>query len=280
MTNVVAFDNESTWNTNKLTRRFAALGSNAQSGAYLMFPPELVILAELWPELHGQPILELGVGGGRLVPFLSLLTDRYVALDWSHPLVVAAKQAHPTSDIRHGDARNLGAFPDASFKFVLFSYNGTDHIPYEDRGKVLDEVFRVVEPGGYFAFSTHNLNSLHGELRGVYKRRRLDLSPNLIQTGVRIARWAVGSAQVYAKHRRLRSAEHSGEGYAIVNDTAAHALLTCYVDPRVQCDALRHSGFVQPSVFGLDGRPGSVDSDDAWLHFLVKKPAETERASS
>jgi SAM-dependent methyltransferase len=205
------------------------------------------------------------------------LTDRYVALDWSPPLVAAAKQSYPTVDIREGDARHLGPFPDGSFKFVLFSYNGISAVPYEDRSNVLDEVFRVVEPGGYFAFSSHNLNSLHGELRGGYKRRRLDLSPNPIRTGVGVARWTVRSAREYVKYRRLQSAEHSGDGYAVVNDTADHALLTCYVDPRAQCDALRRSGFVQPpSIFGLDGRPGSVDSNDAWLHFLVKKPAETE----
>jgi SAM-dependent methyltransferase len=246
-----------------------------------MFPPELAIFCDLGPELRGQTILELGVGGGRLVPFMRLLTDRYVALDWSRPLVAAAKQSYPTSDIREGDARHLGTFPDASFKFVLFSYNGIDHVPYEDRGKVLDEVFRVVEPGGYFAFSTHNLNSLHGALRGVYSHRQLDLSPNPIRTGVGVARWVVGSARGYAKHRRLRSAEHSGDGYAVVNDTADHALLTCYVDPRAQCNALRRSGFVQPpSIFRLDGRPGFVDSDDAWLHFLVKKPAAAQLVHS
>ena len=240
-----------------------------------------MILGELWPELRGQPILELGVGGGRLVPFLRLLTDRYVAFDWSPPLVAAAKQSYPTADIRQGDARHLGALPDASFKFVLFSYNGIDHVPYEDRSKVLDEVFRVVEPGGYFAFSAHNLTSLHGEPRGVYRPLHLEFSSNPIRTGVNVARWAVGSTRVYAKHRRLRSAEHSGDGYAIVNDTAAHALLTCYVDPRAQCDALRRSGFVEPpKLFGLDGRPGSVDSDDAWLHYLVKKSAGTELVSS
>jgi SAM-dependent methyltransferase len=276
------FDNRDTWNnSNKLTSRFADLGHSAQGGAYLMFPPELVILSELWPELRGQNILELGVGGGRLVPFLRLLTDRYVALDWSPPLVAAAKRSYPTVDIREGDARHLGPFPDASFKFVLFSYNGISHVPYEDRGKVLDEVFRVVEPGGYFAFSTHNLNSLLGELRGVYRRRRPDISPNPIRTGIGVARWTVRSIQTYAKHRRLRSAERSGDGYAIVNDTADHALLTCYIDPRVQCDALNRSGFVQPpSILGLDGRPGSVDSNDAWLHFLVRKPAQDELVSS
>ena len=233
-----------------------------------MFPPELVILGELWPDLRGQKILELGVGGGRMIPFLRSLTDQYVALDWSSPLVAAAKRAHPTADIRQGDARDLGTFPDTTFKFVLFSYNGIDHISYEDRSKVLDEVFRVVEPGGYFAFSTHNLNSLHGQLRGVYSRRHLDISPNPIRTGIGVARWAVRSTQTYAKYRRLRSAEHSGDGYAVMNDTADHALLTCYVDPRVQCEALRRSGFVRPpSILGVDGRPGSVDSDDAWLTF-------------
>jgi SAM-dependent methyltransferase len=278
LTKLLAFDNRRTWVSSRLTRRYADLGHSAQGGAYLLFPAELAILGALWSELQGQPILELGVGGGRLVPFLRVLSDRYVALDWSPPLVAAAQQSYPQIDIRQGDARDLRAFPDASFTFVLFSYNGIDHVPYEDRSKVLDEVFRVVEPGGYFAFSTHNLTSLHGGTRGVYKPPRLERSSNPVRAGIGVARWAVGSTRVYAKHRRLRSAEHSGDGYAVLNDTAAHALLTCYVDPRAQCEALRRRGFAEPpQLFERDGRPGSVDSDDAWLHYLVRKPAGTER---
>ncbi len=217
------------------------------------------------------------MGGGRTTPYLLVLSDHYVALDYAPGMVAVAKQSYPSADIRQGDARDLVAFPDASFKFVLFSFNGIDCVPYEDRSKVLHEVYRVVEPGGYFAFSTHNLNFLHGELRGVW-RPRIHLFPNPIRKSVRVARWAVRSARGYANDRRLRSAEESGEGYAIRNDPSENcALLTCYVDSRVQCAALERSGFVQPPrIFGLDGRPGSVDSTDRWLHFLVAKPAETE----
>jgi ubiquinone/menaquinone biosynthesis C-methylase UbiE len=272
----LAADNDSVWNSGILTRTYAERGLGVQSN-FCLFRPELAILGELWPELRGQRILDLGVGGGRTTPYLLVLSDRYVGLDYAAGMVAAAKASYPTADIRHGDARDLAAFPDASFKFVLFSFNGIDNAPYEDRSKVLHEVYRVVEPGGYFAFSTHNLNFLHGEFRGVYRRPRIHIFPNPIRKSTRAARWAVRAARGYVNHRRLRSAEKSGEGYAIRNDASEnYAILTCYVDPRVQCHALERSGFVQPPrIFGLDGRSGSVDSTDWWLHFLVAKPAGT-----
>jgi SAM-dependent methyltransferase len=193
-------------------------------------------------------------------------------------MVAAAKQSYPTADIRQGDARDLAAFPDASFKFVLFSFNGIDCMPYEERSKVLQAVYRVLEPGAYFAFSTHNLNFLHAEPQGVYTRPRIEPSSNPIRTSVRVARWAAWSAQGYTNRRRLRSRKESGEGYAILNtDSENYAVLLCYVDPGVQCDALERSGFVQPPrIFAQDGRPGSVDSTDRWLYFLVTKPGGTD----
>ena len=48
------------------------------------------------------------------------------------------------------------AFPDAAFDIVAFSYNGLDAVGFEDRHVVLDEVARVLAPGGVFAFSSLN----------------------------------------------------------------------------------------------------------------------------
>ena len=59
-----------------------------------------------------------------------------------------------------GDARNLSQFADNSFDLILFSFNGIDYISHEDRLKVLQEINRVGKSGGYFFFSSHNLQAI------------------------------------------------------------------------------------------------------------------------
>jgi SAM-dependent methyltransferase len=206
------------------------------------------------------------------------LGDAYVGIDYSPAMVAGAQQAHPEADFRVGDAKDLHLFGDATFRTVLFSDCGMDSMPYEDRQTVLREAHRVIEPGGYFAFSTHNLHSLNGEVRGRYRPSRPEFSRDPIRYGLRVLRAAARSVKGYASHRRLRSHQSFGEGYAIVkNRIENYALLLCYVDPQVQCDALEAAGFARsPRLFGPNGRRDAVDSSVPWLHFLATKPSEGE----
>ena len=266
--------------TDAANRRAWNSGRVAQSyvGRNHLFPAELAILGELWHELAGQRVLDLGVGGGRTTAFLLALTDDYVGVDYSDAMVAIARAANPTADIRVGDARDLSDLPAASFAFALFSFNGIDYLPYEDRGRAIREVHRLLVPGGYFAFSTHNLNTLGGRETGVYRRLPIGMSLNPIRSGVRLTRWVASSRTRYANFRRLRPLEHSGDGYAVLNDGAEdYALLTTYVDPHGQCVELERCGFEEPArLYGHDGRAASVDSDITWLHYLVRKP-DTDR---
>ena len=49
---------------------------------------------------------------------------------------------------------------DNSYDFVLFSYNGIDHLELPERERALIEMKRVLRPGGLMAFSSHNANFL------------------------------------------------------------------------------------------------------------------------
>ena len=49
---------------------------------------------------------------------------------------------------------------DNSYDFVLFSYNGIDHLELPERERALSEMKRVLRPGGIMAFSSHNANFL------------------------------------------------------------------------------------------------------------------------
>lgn len=259
--------NHATWNSTRVAEHYR--------DRRFLFPPELAILGELWHEVAGRRVLDLGVGTGRTTPFLRVLTDEYVGIDWSETMVAIGRQSYPTADIRQGDARDLVGIPEASVAFVLFSFNGIDYIPYEDRRRVFREVRRVLEPGGAFAFSTHNLNRLGGELRGRYTCPPIGLGANPFRSAIRLTRWLGVCGRGYLDHRRLRAGEHVGEGYAVVNDGGEnYSVLTTYVDPRTQLAEVERCGFVEPiRLYGRDGRAASVDSSDAWLHYLARKPA-------
>jgi SAM-dependent methyltransferase len=126
-------------------------------------------------EAKDQPILDLGVGGGRTVPLLRAVSRDYVALDYTPELVAACRQKYPDADVRHGDARDLSRFADGSFRLVVFSFNGIDSVNADDRMTILREVHRVLCPGGLFLFSAHNREGPgHGEkLRFAGSSRRM-----------------------------------------------------------------------------------------------------------
>jgi SAM-dependent methyltransferase len=122
--------------------------------------------AELF-ERHVAPgvrVLDLGVGAGRTTPWLRARASTYVGIDYAPGMVEAARRLHPDADLRVGDASDLAAFPDDAFEVVVFSYNGIDYLDDAGRGRVLDEVRRVLVPGGTYLFSTHNARAVIGRL--------------------------------------------------------------------------------------------------------------------
>ena len=105
----------------------------------------------------GGRLLDLGCGAGRTSAALAAEGFDVVGLDTSRPMLSLAADADPDVAYLVGDASAL-PFPDGSFPQVLFSYNGIDELrPESARVAALREAYRVLEPGGRFAFSSHNL---------------------------------------------------------------------------------------------------------------------------
>ena len=134
-------------------------------------PGELGALTFVADRVRGVPILDLGVGGGRTVALLRLLSADYLGIDYTPELVELCRRRHPGVEIEVGDARDLSGLAERSRGLVVFSNNGIDAVDHDGRQQVLSGVHRVLQPGGTFLFSTLNKdNPLFGAHPGTAER--------------------------------------------------------------------------------------------------------------
>lgn len=176
-------------------------------------------------------VLDLGCGAGRTSTVLTAEGYETVGLDTSRPMISIAAEADPDVTYVAGDASRL-PFEDASFENVLFSYNGLDELrPESVRTEALREVYRVLEPGGCFAFSSHNI-----------LRRLLPLPPTRYWLG-KLARFWLGN---------LREGT-LGSSYKRIDDTPP----VHFTDPLSLGRLLRAVGFDIVELVGKS-EPGST----------------------
>jgi ubiquinone/menaquinone biosynthesis C-methylase UbiE len=108
------------------------------------------VLEILERELKGKPkILDLCCGTGHLVGLLSQLGD-YTGLDFAPRMISTCKERYTNKDFIVGDAEQL-PFKDKSFDCVVCFWS-FHHIVYPDN--VLDEIKRVLKPGGFLLIAT------------------------------------------------------------------------------------------------------------------------------
>lgn len=114
-------------------------------------------------------VLELGCGVGRIAIGLHELGYRNVlATDYSKPMIQRlrslAKLLEYSIPSQVADATKL-KFEDEVFDGAIFGFNGLMQIPgLEQRKQALREIHRVLRPGAWFTFTTHDRDrSLHQE---------------------------------------------------------------------------------------------------------------------
>ena len=220
-----------------------------------------------------QPaILDLGVGGGRTAGLLAPHAGRYVGIDYLPEMVERARRNFPDLDFRQADARDLSAFPSASFDVVVFSCNGIDSVDPEGRAAVMREVGRALRPGGVFVFS-----SFHREWNGFRDRRslrRLIFTPDPIRLGARTLRFLEGRLVGALRVRRLAPLERRDDEHAVLLHWAHDFGLFVYATTPDRCAAqLAAAGFEAPEVFAPNGRDigAEADADDEYHHYLARR---------
>lgn len=238
-----------------------------------LMPAEMALFGAAWSSIAGGRVLDLGVGGGRTVPFLKGPAREYVAVDYADAMVEACRARHPGVDVRRGDARDLAGLDDEHFDFVFFSYNSIDYMPAEERRSVYASAHRVLRPGGRFGMCSHNLRTV-ARFPSRFALPEVEWTASPLRLGARLARASAETVKSLRNHRKLRSEERRGEGFAVINDaTHAFSMLVVYVDPAWQVAELERAGFVDVSVIDQQGRtvdPATIR--DEWVHYLARRP--------
>jgi SAM-dependent methyltransferase len=242
-------------------------------------PAEAAILDRLRPLLGGKRVLDLGVGAGRTTPFFLGLVAEYVGLDFAESMVRVCQgrfgPQHPVARFVEGDARLLDAyFSASSFDLVLFSFNGIDHLNHDDRMATLRQVHRVLRPGGWFCFSSHNAE------RHDLERRRPPVAwtVNPLKLARRVSRRLTASLAWRWQNRRTDFARLRREGRGVLREQlmapGRGPFATMYYVSRDEArHQLEQTGFGQVEVFHEDsGRPAGANvSRNRWLYYLCVK---------
>ena len=231
---------------------------------------ETMALLRYQPAFAGRDVLDMGVGAGRTSRYLAPLSRRYVCVDFSPPMVSYVRAHFPAVDVRLADMRDLSAFADASFDFVLASCNLIDAVSHVDRLRVLGEVRRVIRRPGVFAFSSHN------------RRFRTALSGPIWQWSRNPATQflhALRYLRGMMNHARVGRLRRNEDGYALLNDAGHdYAALHYYIDRRTQRRQLCEAGFRVTDEFDITGRRLNDADDDADSPSVMYVAEATERA--
>ena len=227
-------------------------------------PAEAAIRDCLKRHLPNMKMLDVGVGGGRTTAHFAPLVRRYVGVDYSLEMVAACRQRYPTATLQVADARQL-PFADSRFDFVLFSFNGIDYMDHGDRQQCLRELHRVVRPGGYLCFSSHNLPAMVHQFgaRAQLRWNPLRAYTNLVMLG--LLRW---------HNRDISRAQLAQADYAMLTDESHNfRLRTYYVRPEVQLQQLSRWGdvWIYPwacrEPYGLMALP---QRHELWLYYFCQ----------
>ncbi|MGJ0120638.1 class I SAM-dependent methyltransferase [Williamsia sp. MIQD14] len=208
---------------------------------------------------RGRAVLDVGVGAGRTTPLLRLISDDYRAIDYSSRMVAAFHRHHPGLDCRVADARDLVGVDTGRHGLILFSNNGIDALPHEDRVRVLGEFRRVVAHDGVIVFSTLNKSGPSFGETPFQLRRPTQRSVSMRALVVRGLRWlidprsGVRSVRNFRAHRGL-TVDHGrwAVGPLAAHDFAPVVHFTSVPDLR---ETLTEAGLVPEMVFDERGQP-------------------------
>jgi len=244
-----------------------------------LLPPEQVVFDKLNDRLPTMKMLDIGIGGGRTTCHFAEPVQEYVGIDFDKRMLHACKQRFPNlsekSSFYHVDARSMDLFKDQYFDFVLFSFNGIDYLSHEDRMKALKEIKRVCKLGGYFLFSTHNLNSLDRLFKIRVSKDPFVLSRELYRHFVlRIRNDRVSKLKAQT-HTIIYDGVYSKKLTWLFLSIWKHLGYYYYSKPEEQIRQLEEVGFKIANIYARRGEEITDRAElgaitDYWIHYLCE----------
>jgi ubiquinone/menaquinone biosynthesis C-methylase UbiE len=231
-------DNKHTWESKKIVYFY-----ENREDQYLYHPEEVILQGIRY--LKRKKLLDIGIGTGRTTLILHNKVAYYYGIDYSLNMIEACRKRFKTNKnllLEHGDATDLSRFMDESFDIVFFSYNGIDYMnDLNGRQASLIGMYRILKPGGYLIFSSHN----YYYISEYYKFPRFRLKLAFLKKMLKFFLIPLYNG-VYQRYQHT--------DYTLFNDGALRFnLTTFYIKPEFQIDLLKNVGFVDIAVFNLNG---------------------------
>lgn len=225
-----------------------------------LVPVEKIIFEKYKDMLKNGNVLDIGIGGGRTTQFLYPISKLYTGIDYSKSFIEEASKKFPHV-CKVMDARDLSAFENNSFDFVNFSFNGIDYVDGIGRQKILDEIFRVLNPKGIFFFSTHNKDHASFNV-SPWLNKNNSMTVN-IKTFIKLLPYFF---------RKLKSKEVFEKEFAIINDSAHnYSLMTFYTSALHLRNQLIATGFTETNFFGKEGQKQDDKNLGDWIFVTSQK---------
>ncbi|NOX80283.1 MAG: class I SAM-dependent methyltransferase [Deltaproteobacteria bacterium] len=220
-----------------------------------------------------NPILDIGIGGGRTVAALRRVSKDYVGIDYVNEMVMECRKKFPGVRFEQRDARKLTSFENNSFHTIMFSMNGISMVDHEGRMEILQEVYRLLSPGGVFLFSTYNQDS--ADYRKLFRFPEFMFSKNLLKSGVRSLRYACNLLIAVYNRSRFRRLETYTDEYFIVNDKCHnYATMLYYITQANQYKQLTSVGFDRDIIaFDSSGNLIKNGTPDDSIFYIARKPS-------
>lgn len=229
-------------------------------------PVEVILLARYRDALAGR-VLELGCGAGRITGYLEQMGATVLGVDISPRMIEYCRQRYPGGRFELGDLRHPEALaPDAPFHAALAGNNLVDVLEHAERAQVFARIAKLLAPGGWLIFSSHNLAyapHIPGPLGALNAEGKVQMLKRL----GRVPQWIVN-------RRRMRRLEYREAEYAVLNDQAHDfRLLHHYITRDAEEAELRSAGFALVECLDEDGRVvprGQSAPYCAELHYVAR----------
>ncbi|MCG2788971.1 MAG: class I SAM-dependent methyltransferase [Actinomycetia bacterium] len=246
--------------------------------------PEIAILDELFCQLAGMDMLDMGVGGGRTTSYFAPIIKSYIGAGYASQMVKVCREKFKDKyKFIESDVRSMNEFEDNSFDFVLFSFNGIDSFDHQDRLKALKEIRRVLKNNGYFCFSSHNLNwkNLHNlfsfklndynnkNMYGI--KNPIKRQTYLFKTKYRAFRLALLNKSFKRTDLIARLRE---KDYARIYDNSLNGKAKIYyISYHEQLRQLKRAGFMEIFSYSRNGLKTTDEEElnnGGWIYYLCK----------